>query len=249
MKKSLLLTLGLLCAAGVSAQAMKLPELHFNPPPRKIKVDKNAKQVFAENGKVYFGIVIPDDAGGPAKYAAEELAFFLGKALNAKIPVAKQRDAKWKHAIILGDNTLSRKAGLNVKNLTRDGFLMKTVGNDIYIAGLDDKDVNTKKLMSRLHFWGEQPMMHQRGTIFGVYDDTKGLFSFGPTTQQKREGEALKAMGGMFAAAIKVAKAGGEVAQETMEQVQDAMNKVEDAATCGLAQYSRLADEAEAKIQ
>lgn len=86
-------------------------------------------------------------------------------------------------------------------------------------------------------------------TIFGVYDDTKGLFSFGPTTQQKREGEALKAMGGMFAAAIKVAKAGGEVAQETMEQVQDAMNKVEDAATCGLAQYSRLADEAEAKIQ
>jgi len=56
-------------------------------------------------------------------------------------------------------------------------------------------------------------------------------------------------MGGMFAAAIKVAKAGGEVAQETMEQVQDAMNKVEDAATCGLAQYSRLADEAEAKIQ
>ena len=170
MKKSLLLTLGLLCAAGVSAQAMKMPELHFNPPPRKIKVDKNAKQVFAENGKVYFGIVIPDDAGGPAKYAAEELALFLGKALNAKIPVAKQRDAKWKHAIILGDNTLSRKAGLNVKNLTRDGFLMKTVGNDIYIAGLDDKDVNTKKLMSRLHFWGEQPMMHQRGTIFGVYD-------------------------------------------------------------------------------
>ena len=84
-------------------------------------------------------------------------------------------------------------------------------------------------------------------TIFGVHDDTKGLFSFGPTKQQKRDGEALKAMSGMFGAAIKAAKT-GEVSEETKAQVQDAMNKVDDAATGGLAKYSRLADEAEAKI-
>lgn len=83
--------------------------------------------------------------------------------------------------------------------------------------------------------------------IFGVHDDTKGLFNFGPTKQQKREGEALKAMSGMFGAAIKAAKT-GEVSEETKAQVQDAMNKVDDAATGGLARYSRLADEAEAKI-
>lgn len=84
--------------------------------------------------------------------------------------------------------------------------------------------------------------------IFGVNDDTKGLFQFGPTKQQKREGEALKAMGSMFGAAIKAAK-NGEVPEDAAEKVADAMNKVDDAATSGLAEYSRLADEAEDKIQ
>lgn len=84
--------------------------------------------------------------------------------------------------------------------------------------------------------------------VFGVGDDTKGLFSFGPTTQQRREGDALKAMGSMFGAAIRAAKT-GEVSEEDASKVQDAMNKVDDAATGGLAKYSRLADEAEAKVQ
>ena len=84
-------------------------------------------------------------------------------------------------------------------------------------------------------------------SIFGVGSDTKGLFSFGPTEQQKREGAALKAMGGMFKEAIKAAKT-GEVSEEVQAQVAEAMNKVDDAATTGLAKYSRLADEAETKI-
>lgn len=83
--------------------------------------------------------------------------------------------------------------------------------------------------------------------IFGVGDDTKGLFSFGPTKQQKREREAMKAMGGMFKEAIKAAKT-GEVSEDAAAKVADAMNKVDDAATSGLAKYSRLADEAEEKI-
>lgn len=83
--------------------------------------------------------------------------------------------------------------------------------------------------------------------IFGVNDDTKGLFSFGPTKQQKREGEALKSMGSMFGAAIKAART-GEVPEDAVAKVTDAMNKVDDAATSGLAKYSRLADEAEEKL-
>lgn len=80
--------------------------------------------------------------------------------------------------------------------------------------------------------------------IFGVGDDTKGLFSFGPTKQQRREGEAMRAMGGAFAAAIKTAKT-GEVSQEAVAKVEDAMKKVDDAATSGLAEYTRRADAAE----
>ena len=51
----------------------------------------------------------------------------------------------------------------------------------------------------------------------------------------------------MFSAAIKAAKT-GEVSEEIKDQVQDAMNKVDDTATSGLSKYTRLADEAEAKI-
>jgi len=83
--------------------------------------------------------------------------------------------------------------------------------------------------------------------IFGVGDDTKGLFSFGPTTQQKREGAALKAMGSMFGAAIQAART-GQVSEAAAAQAAEAMNKVDDAATGGLAQYSRLADAAESMI-
>ena len=170
MKRCLFFVLGALSAVSLAAQEVKLPELHFNPPPRKINVNQKTKHIYAENGKVYFGIVVPEDAGKPAEFAAEEMAHFLGKALKAKIPVAKTRDASWKHAVFLGDTTLSRKVGLDVRNLTRDGFLMKTVGNDLYIAGIDEKESNTKKIVPRAYFWGERPMMHQRGTVFGVYD-------------------------------------------------------------------------------
>lgn len=83
--------------------------------------------------------------------------------------------------------------------------------------------------------------------IFGVNDNTRGLFSFGPTTQQRRQGEALKAMSGVFGAAIQAAKT-GEVSEETKAQVADAMNKVDDAATGGLAEYTRRADAAETMI-
>jgi len=109
----------------------------------------------------------------------------------------------------------------------------------------------TVKVNDRDKHMGEldvnQIINHFNG-IFGVNDDTKGLFSFGPTKQQRREGEALKAMTGMFGAAIKAART-GEVPEDAAAKVADAMNKVDDAATGGLSRFSRLADEAEAKIE
>ena len=91
-------------------------------------------------------------------------------------------------------------------------------------------------------------IIHKFDAIFGVGDDTKGMFSFGPTKQQKRERESMKAMTGMFTEAIKVAKNGGEVSEESVAKFNDAMTKAADAETRGLSKYSKLADEAEAKI-
>ena len=97
-----------------------------------------------------------------------------------------------------------------------------------------------------IEFYDNQGMfrIHHFNAIFGVNDDRKGLFSFGPTKQQRREGAAAVAMAGMFGAAIQAAK-DGEVSEEVQAKVQDAMRKVEDAATSGLAEYSRRADAAE----
>ena len=90
-------------------------------------------------------------------------------------------------------------------------------------------------------------IIHHFDTIFGVRDNSKGLFNFGPTKQQRREGAAAVAMAGMFGAAIQAAK-DSEVSEEAKAQFQDAMHKVEDAATSGLAEYSRRADAAESML-
>lgn len=90
-------------------------------------------------------------------------------------------------------------------------------------------------------------IIHHFNRIFGVGDDTKGLFSFGPTKQQRREGAAAVAMAGMFGAAIQAAKT-GEVSEETAAKFEDARNKADDARSFGLAEYSRRADAAEAQV-
>lgn len=136
-----------------------------------------------------------------------------------------------KITLVGGEDDLSRMPkGLRAHPYITQEITVKINDRDKHIGELDVNQIIS-------HF----------NTIFGTGDNTKGLFSFGPTKQQKREGEALKAMTGMFGAAIKAAKT-GEVSEEAMAKVTDAMNKVDDAATTGLAKYSRLADEAEAKI-
>ena len=105
---------------------------------------------------------------------------------------------------------------------------------------INDRDRHTGKLEVN-------QIIHHFDVIFGVHDDTKGLFNFGPTKQQRREGAAAVAMAGMFGAAVQTAKK-GEVSEEAKVQFQDAMHKVEDAATSGLAEYSRRADAAESLV-
>ena len=165
MKKTLSIILSLLCAA-LSA---KMPELWFNPPPRKIVIDQQKSMTLADNGRIYFGITVPEDAGKPAAFAAKEMADLLGKVLKTKIPVSNTRNPDWKYAIILGDSALSRKAGIDVSKVSRDGFIMRTVGSNIYIAGVDEKEKDSQKLL-RGESWKVKSKDYQRGTIFGMYD-------------------------------------------------------------------------------
>lgn len=84
--------------------------------------------------------------------------------------------------------------------------------------------------------------------IFGVNDDRKGLFSFGMSTKEKRDLKAAVAFTKTAFDAVKVAKDGGEISEEKKAEIMGNMNAIDDAQSGGLAEYTRRADAAEAKI-
>lgn len=90
--------------------------------------------------------------------------------------------------------------------------------------------------------------IHHFDYIFGVHDNESALFSFGMNKKEKRD--LMGAIGFAKTAidAVKVAKDGGEISEEKKAEIQANLNAMEDANTDGLAEYTRRADAAEAKI-
>lgn len=89
--------------------------------------------------------------------------------------------------------------------------------------------------------------IHHFDYIFGV--ESKGLFSFGMSKQEKRDLKAAVAFTKTAFDAVKVAKNGGEITDEKKAEIMENMHAIDDAQTGGLAVYTRAADSAEAKIQ
>lgn len=89
--------------------------------------------------------------------------------------------------------------------------------------------------------------IHHFDYIFGV--ESKGLFSFGMSKQEKRDLKAAVAFTKTAFDAVKVAKNGGEITDEKKAEIMENMHAIDDAQTGGLAAYTRAADSAEAKIQ
>ena len=84
--------------------------------------------------------------------------------------------------------------------------------------------------------------------IFGVNDGDTALFSFGMNKEEKRNLMGAIGFAKTAVEAVKVAKAGGEMTEEQQAEIQKNMNAMDDANTGGLAEYTRRADAAEAKI-
>ena len=89
--------------------------------------------------------------------------------------------------------------------------------------------------------------IHHFDYIFGV--ESKGLFSFGMSKQEKRDLKAAVVFTKTAFDAVKVAKNGGEITDEKKAEIMENMNAIDDAQTGGLSKYTRAADSAEAKIQ
>lgn len=88
--------------------------------------------------------------------------------------------------------------------------------------------------------------IHHFDYIFGV--ESKALFSFGMSKQEKRDLKAAVAFTKTAFDAVKVAKNGEEITDEKKAEIMENMHAIDDAQTGGLAVYTRAADGAEAKI-
>ena len=151
-----------LTAAAAAAAPVKL-NYKFQPElPRSIKVGQTPLLTLASGGKVQFELVAPAAASPAAKFAAQEAAELLSQAFGTKIAVKQTPSGKCP-AIIVGDKELARKSGLDIAKIDRDGFFIKTIGQNVLIIGRDDPTMTPKKANSN----GDSG---ERATLFAVYD-------------------------------------------------------------------------------
>ncbi len=136
MKKSRFVFCTLLCCC-VMVSAASLPFQVEPKIPRKIEIGQTPSLKMAEMGKVLFEIVVPQTASPTAKFAGQELAEQLGKAFNTKLSVRSTASGT-APAIVVGDTALAAKLGIDLAKLDRDGFVIRTSGNQVLIIGRDD---------------------------------------------------------------------------------------------------------------
>ena len=118
---------------------------------RVISIGQKNQLQLVKNGQVNFEIVQPVNPA--AARAASELAARLSTLTGKKISPVKKASGKVP-AFYLGICPESKAAGIDPAKLDRDGFYIKTIGNRIFITGVDT----------------QASQMQQWATLFGVYD-------------------------------------------------------------------------------
>ena len=156
MKKGVLSVLLLLCCS----LSLAAGAIYEHKMPRRVQIARDIAVVMAKNGKANFEIVY--GPGKVARFAAQEAAAVLSEAFGTTIKPRAKASGKVP-AIIIGDTKLAAENGIDVSKFDRDGFAIRTIGNNILIVGRDgDRD----PLRSNAGYG----MMTERGSLFGTYD-------------------------------------------------------------------------------
>ena len=127
------------------------------------EIDRGARQIRISGRKLpasKLEIVVPVQTP-VLDFAAMELQTLLKKGGIANCPI-RQAPTQGAVSLILGDNELARKAGLDPAKLASEGFFIKRKGNQIFLLGVDDPRVDPKA--NRWKMW------FKRGTLNAVYD-------------------------------------------------------------------------------
>jgi hypothetical protein len=120
--------------------------------------------ILKENGKIRCEVVVPAEAGTVTLFAGKEMCDFLSQSLGGNVPLLKVPSGN-KTAIILGNSKYLKKAGIDVRKFPRDGFIIKSAGKNIIIAGRDDMKIKPEQTLDSMH-----KAYYEKATLFGVYD-------------------------------------------------------------------------------
>jgi hypothetical protein len=113
------------------------------------------------NGRSDYQIVLGEGPNQVARMAADELQRWLAEATGVTLPIAAEADPALKQ-IFVGQAALPADAGVDVAALPPEGFVVRTVGEDLVLVGVDD-GIHPEEIASTA-----KPT--QTGTMNAVYD-------------------------------------------------------------------------------
>ena len=96
-----------------------------------------AEFVFADNGKAFYTIVVPEKTSGFEEQSAKDLQYFFSKMSGAEFKIVKESAAPAKNAIYIGKTNFARKADVNAdkilhKNTFNSKISLKSIS---YLSG------------------------------------------------------------------------------------------------------------------
>ena len=88
---------------------------------------------FIENGDTEYSILVPDDAETRVLKVAREIASYAVQMTGASLEIVKESNYKGGKVLSLGDTSVFEESGIDVSDLKYDGYIIKTVGDNIII--------------------------------------------------------------------------------------------------------------------
>ena len=141
-----------------------------------------AVMTLCENGKAMAAIVIADNAPYKNQLAAKELKHFLHRISGADFAIKSDKEKISGPKILVGPSRYTADMKLNIPagqsyDEIREGFIIKTVGSDLVLAGNDDGWLlnnkyfgpGRKKAFDPSRPWRLDFGNCYKGTLFAVY--------------------------------------------------------------------------------
>jgi hypothetical protein len=114
-----------------------------------------------KDGRPQTAIVIPDNPVPVVAYAARELQYHIEEATGARLPIVKENEKPGgcQGYIYLGSCRAAAKAAIDTAKMAAAGFVIKTVGGDLFLAGSDSSGTV-----------GSHSECTRHGTLWAVYE-------------------------------------------------------------------------------